>query len=65
MSKLIFVNLPVADVARSTAFYESIGAVKDERFCDGTHVVHGVLGDHLRDDDDARQVPAVHAEGDR
>ena len=36
MTKMIFVNLPVADVARSTAFYESIGAVKNEQFCDGS-----------------------------
>ncbi|MCD2322818.1 lactoylglutathione lyase [Sphingomonas sp. IC-56] len=32
MSKMIFVNLPVADVARSTAFYEAIGFTKDEQF---------------------------------
>ena len=32
MSQMIFVNLPVADVARSTAFYEAIGCTKDERF---------------------------------
>ena len=36
MPKLIFVNLPVADLARATAFYEAVGARKDERFCDGT-----------------------------
>src|SRR5690349_10164564 len=36
MSKLIFVNLPVVDLARATTFYESIGARKDERFCDHT-----------------------------
>jgi len=36
MPQLIFVNLPVRDLARSTAFYQAIGAVKDERFCDGT-----------------------------
>ncbi len=36
MTKKIFVNLPVVDLARSIAFYESIGATKDERFCDGT-----------------------------
>lgn len=36
MPKLIFVNLPVADVATSTAFYEAIGAVRDPRFCDAT-----------------------------
>lgn len=32
MPKMIFVNLPVADVAKSTAFYEAIGARKDARF---------------------------------
>lgn len=30
--QMIFVNLPVADVAKSTAFYEAIGFTKDERF---------------------------------
>ncbi|SIT16421.1 VOC family protein [Paracoccus saliphilus] len=33
MPKLIFVNLPVADVEKSVAFYQAIGATKDERFC--------------------------------
>ena len=32
MAKLIFVNLPVADVAKATAFYEAIGCTKDDRF---------------------------------
>ena len=32
MPKMIFVNLPVADVAKATAFYEAIGCTKDERF---------------------------------
>lgn len=32
MPQMIFVNLPVADVARSTGFYEAIGCTKDERF---------------------------------
>ncbi len=36
MAKLIFVNLPVADVARSTAFYEAIGAAKNPAFSDET-----------------------------
>jgi uncharacterized protein len=36
MSRLIFVNLPVRDLAGATAFYEAIGAVKNEQFCDGT-----------------------------
>ena len=32
MAKTIFVNLPVTDVARSTAFYERIGFTKDATF---------------------------------
>ena len=32
MARMIFVNLPVADVAASTAFYEAIGMTKDPRF---------------------------------
>jgi predicted lactoylglutathione lyase len=34
MTKMIFVNLPVADLPRATAFYEALGRGKDERFCD-------------------------------
>jgi predicted lactoylglutathione lyase len=36
MAKMIFVNLPVKDVARSTGFYESIGATKNPMFSDET-----------------------------
>jgi len=36
MAKRIFVNLPGADLARATAFYEAIGGVKNEQFCDDT-----------------------------
>lgn len=32
MAKMIFVNLPVKDVARSTAFYQALGFTRDERF---------------------------------
>lgn len=32
MAKMIFVNLPVADVEKATAFYQAVGARKDERF---------------------------------
>src|SRR5215212_8886560 len=53
MSKLIFVNLPVADLARATAFYEAVGAKKDERFCDHTascmvfsETIHAMLLTH-------------------
>ena len=36
MPKMIFVNLPVSDLARATAFYQAIGAVKNDQFCDDT-----------------------------
>ncbi|HEX2134635.1 MAG TPA: VOC family protein [Microvirga sp.] len=36
MSKLIFVNLPVADLDRATAFYRAVGARKNDQFSDGT-----------------------------
>jgi len=32
MAKMIFVNLPVTDVAASTRFYEAIGMTRDDRF---------------------------------
>tara|TARA_R110000751_G_scaffold2018_11_gene9569 strand:- start:395838 stop:396269 length:432 start_codon:yes stop_codon:yes gene_type:complete len=32
MSKMIFVNLPVTDLARSTAFYEAVGFTKNPKF---------------------------------
>ena len=35
MARTIFVSLPVADVARSTAFYEALGFVKDPNFSGG------------------------------
>ena len=34
MPKMIFVNLPVTDVAASTRFYEAIGFRKNEQFSD-------------------------------
>jgi predicted lactoylglutathione lyase len=36
MPKLIFVNLPVADLPRSVAFYEAVGAVRNPQFSDDT-----------------------------
>jgi uncharacterized protein len=36
MPKMIFVNLPVTDLGRATAFYEAIGAVKNPQFSDET-----------------------------
>jgi predicted lactoylglutathione lyase len=36
MPKMIFVNLPVTDLERATAFYEAIGATKNPQFSDET-----------------------------
>lgn len=36
MTQMIFVNLPVADLARSTAFYEAIGFTRNPKFSDET-----------------------------
>ena len=36
MTKLIFVNLPVTDLQRSTAFYEALGATRNPQFSDET-----------------------------
>lgn len=36
MAKMIFVNLPVTDLARSTAFYEAIGGERNPQFSDQT-----------------------------
>lgn len=32
MSKMIFINLPVTDLAASTRFYEALGATKTRSF---------------------------------
>ena len=36
MAKMIFVNLPVSNLAKSTAFYEAVGATKNPQFSDDT-----------------------------
>ena len=36
MPKMIFVNLPVGDLARATAFYQAIGATRNPQFSDDT-----------------------------
>jgi len=47
MPRLIFVNFPVSDLARSTAFYEAVGAVKDARFCDEATAVCMVFSETI------------------
>ena len=38
MPRMIFVNLPVADLAKSVAFYEAVGATRNPKFSDDTAV---------------------------
>jgi len=53
MTKMIFVNLPVADVAKATAFYEAIGFDKNPQFSNEqascmvwSDAIHVMLLDH-------------------
>ena len=53
MPKMIFINLPVADLNRSIAFYEAVGATKNPMFSDETaacmvlsDVIHVMLLTH-------------------
>src|SRR4051794_31588475 len=53
MPKLIFVNLPVADLARSVTFYEAVGFTRNPQFSDDTaacmvlsDVIHVMLLTH-------------------
>ncbi len=55
MAKRIFVNLPVTDLPRSLAFYESVGATPDPRFRDDSaaavsfsETIHAMLLTHDR-----------------
>ncbi len=34
MPKNVFVNMPVTDLAKSTAFYEAVGATRNPMFSD-------------------------------
>jgi predicted lactoylglutathione lyase len=36
MPQMLFVNLPVTDLARSIAFYQAVGATKNDQFSDHT-----------------------------
>ncbi len=55
MSQMIFVNLPVTDLEKSTAFYKALGAVKNEKFSNETtscmvlsETIHVMLLNHDR-----------------
>jgi len=47
MSKMIFVNLPVADVAKAIQFYQAIGCVHDTSFCKGPEAAMLVWSDTI------------------
>jgi predicted lactoylglutathione lyase len=36
MPKMIFINLPITELARSTTFYEALGGTKNPKFSDET-----------------------------
>jgi predicted lactoylglutathione lyase len=53
MSKMIFVNLPVADLPKSSAFYEALGFTNNSAFSDETaacmvwsEAIYGMLLTH-------------------
>ena len=53
MAKMIFVNLPVTNLAKSTAFYEALGGKKNPQFSDATsscivfsETIHAMLLTH-------------------
>ena len=55
MTKMIFISLPVADLAASTAFYEALGFAKNARFSDDSsaclvwsETIHAMLLTHAR-----------------
>lgn len=47
MPQMIFLNLPVADVERSTAFYEAIGCTRDDRFSEAGKAASLTLSDEI------------------
>ncbi|MBD2760506.1 glyoxalase [Yimella sp. cx-573] len=46
MHRMIFVNLPVADLDRSRAFFTGLGYSFNEKFCDGNALALG-LGENI------------------
>lgn len=66
--KMIFINLPVTDLKASTAFYEAVGAVRNDQFADEnaqamvfSDVIHVMLLTHARFADfTSRKIPNAH-----
>ncbi len=69
MARMIFVNLPVADVRRATAFYEAIGATRNPMFSSDdtacmvlSDTIHVMLLEHARFATfSPRPIPDAHA----
>jgi predicted lactoylglutathione lyase len=67
-SKMIFVNLPVSDLKASTAFYEAVGAVRNDDFADDSaqmisfsDTIHAMLLTHERFNSfTSRTIPDAH-----
>lgn len=66
--KIIFVNLPVSDLKTSTAFYESVGAMRNDQFADAnaqmisfSETIHAMLLTHERFNSfTSRKIPNTH-----
>ena len=55
MARMIFVNLPVSDVPKATAFYEAVGAERNPQFSDAStscmvisDTIYAMLMDHQK-----------------
>lgn len=68
-SKMIFINLPVRDLSVSIAFYEAIGATRNDDFADDnaqmisfSDTIHAMLLTHERFNSfTSRTIPDAHA----
>ena len=64
MTKMIFVNLPVIDLARAKAFYEALGFTNNVQFSDRELGLHGVERDDQRHASHPRQMARLHQPSD-
>ncbi len=64
MAKMIFVNLPVTDLARSMAFYEAVGFTNNPHVHQRAGRGDGVVGRDRRHAADPRVLEDLHQQGD-
>jgi hypothetical protein len=60
MAKLIFINLPVSDLARAAAFLSGDRRRQERAAFRRYGIMHGIFRYHPYDADDTRKVSAVH-----